>query len=81
MAACIRVSEGTRTPDSQIHNLEWPRLKGQSDNDLHPAAPVACCSACWAGPEDADLAQIVGAWPNLPANIRAGILALIQTGR
>jgi hypothetical protein len=30
------------------------------------------------GPVDADLADLIAAWPTLPAPIRAGILAMIR---
>jgi hypothetical protein len=34
-----------------------------------------------ADPIDADLARLVSAWPNLPAAIRRGILAMIDAAR
>jgi hypothetical protein len=32
-----------------------------------------------AGPADADLARVVGAWPALPEAIRRAVLALVAT--
>jgi hypothetical protein len=32
-------------------------------------------------PADADLARIIIAWPDLPAHVRAAVLALIGTAR
>jgi hypothetical protein len=32
-------------------------------------------------PIDADLARVVVAWPDLPAHIKAAVLALVGTGR
>jgi hypothetical protein len=33
------------------------------------------------GPFDAELAEVVQAWPNLPEAIRAGILAMVRAAR
>ena len=33
------------------------------------------------GPADADLARIIAAWPTLPADVKAGIVVMVQTAK
>jgi hypothetical protein len=51
-----------------------------SDGARVPLAPVLA-----PGPEnppsDADLVRLTEAWPNLPAHIRAAVLALVNSAR
>ena len=76
----IRVSEGTRTPDSQIHNLEHT---GQnSRNSRHSEEDQPLLTPCLhKNPTDPDLAEVVTAWTRLPEAIKAGVLALVRAAR
>jgi hypothetical protein len=48
--------------------------KNQGAGDFDPALAVSL-------PFDPELARIVGAWPTLPAALRAGILAMIEAAQ
>jgi len=80
MASDGRVSEGTRTPDSQIHNLEHT---GQnSSNSRHSEEDQPLLTPCLhKTPTDPDLAEVVAAWTQLPEAIKAGVLALVRAAR
>ena len=43
-----------------------------------PGAPKASPAACPPVPADEDLAAVVGAWPDLPAAVKAGIVAMVK---
>ncbi len=44
-------------------------------NVLRLDGAPACTAAC---PEDPDLAAVAAAWPDLPAHIKAAVLALVR---
>jgi len=72
------VGEGTRTPDNQIHSAAVPSQKELENTEISSADDAACCPACRTEPEDADLARVVAAWPDLPEAIRRAVLALLD---
>jgi len=73
------VSEEIRTPDLQIHNLTPDSASDGAGeaSGKHDAE----CTAKRTGNVSAiehDLAELTGAWPDLPADIRAQVLALVR---
>ena len=74
----LRVGEGTRTPDIQIHSLnttERNPLPAITSDDSARAGDRALTKA----PEtDPDLARVMYAWPDLPSPIRKAVLSLID---
>jgi hypothetical protein len=80
-----RVSDGTRTRDSQIHNLEPISHNSNCSNTYgEPQSPLALPLAQESSKPpatDPDLARLLDAWPDLPPHIRAAVLALIGTAR
>jgi hypothetical protein len=82
------VGKGTRNPDIQIHSGKAGKRNPLNDNrsgegperfspGFAPAGSDVAPDRT-APPADADVARIVGAWPTLPAPIKAAILALIS---
>ena len=68
----------------QIYSLLPPNTKDRNTSDLHDSGPqsAAQTTAREAGnPLPDDLTAIVKAWPELPAAIRAGILAMVQAAK
>ena len=61
------------------------RMEVSQTQELTDAPPNACTNACTddADPvhSDADLQQVIAAWPDLPEPLRAGILAMIQASK
>ena len=73
------MSEEIRTPDLQIHNLTPDSVSDGAGeaSGKHDAE----CTAKRTGNVSAiehDLAELTGAWPDLPADIRAQVLALVR---
>jgi len=75
----LRVGEGTRTPDNQIHSLELPHSKEHSTNDLPPDQKLRRCEE--RRTHEPDLASTIDAQlrqAGLPDAIRAAIVDLIR---
>lgn len=81
--SCRRVSEGTRTPDVQIHSLALSDPNIHSASNLRLLDPSACAPACarFDPGGDTRLQQIVEAWDSLPSHIQSSILALVNAGQ
>jgi hypothetical protein len=69
---------GTRTPDLRIMRPQIDSRKGKCRQDLRQSnravaehLPNDTCQT------DPDLAAVVAAWPELPAALRAGIVAMV----
>jgi hypothetical protein len=57
-------------------------LAQQCNNSEKQAKCAAPCAAVGAdfGPLDADLAEVIDAWPTLPDAVRAAVLAMVRGG-
>lgn len=51
---------------------------GSNSGNIHPASGAG--EPHQAGPADPELAELLAAWPTLPAAIKAGIIALARAG-
>ncbi len=78
----VRVGDGIRTRDIQIHNLVPELCKAGEDKGLRSKAPaLAHHLPTDARQTDPILAEVVEHWNNLPEAIREGILAMIRASR
>lgn len=75
----VRVADGIRTRDPQIHNLGRGRSKSLKDQDFGPLggrpAPHLPHDT---RPTDPDLALVIDRWEGLPEAVRAGIVAMVK---
>jgi hypothetical protein len=75
------VGDGARTRDFQIHSLTLPEPNPLQDN-TSGASPSSVARQLPTEAEiDPDLARIIDAWPTLPAQLRAAVMALVGTAR
>ncbi|HLN30752.1 MAG TPA: hypothetical protein VK395_23640 [Gemmataceae bacterium] len=73
------MSEGIRTPDIQSHSLEVTSRKARASNQVKENGPKPLAQTLARdSQDDSDLAWLMDAWPSLPANVRAAILALAE---
>jgi hypothetical protein len=73
----ISEGDGTRTRNHRIDSPATPDRTTLQDNDLRRQA-LALTLRLHADP---DLTRIIDAWPDLPAHIKAAVLALVGTAR
>lgn len=63
--------QGTCSQQQAVENVD------DNDNSREGAAPGAAVSA----ENDPDLAAVIDHWPDLPAVVKSGILALVKAAR
>ena len=73
-----RVAEGTRTPDSQIHNLDNTPEIAEKQGGRPESAAHAQRAEAGNVVSDPDLRMILNQWASLPEPIRAGIVAMVK---
>jgi len=77
------VAEGTRTPNSQIHSPGSAGPNCKAANELGNVGGMKGAIPEAVGENlhriDPDLAALVDAWPTLPAALKAGIVAMVET--
>jgi hypothetical protein len=60
-----------------VTNLGQSAKAGEAESET-VCTDSAPADAELAGPADPDLARVIAVWPTLPADVRAGIMAMVQ---
>jgi len=69
-----RPATAAELPPSQV-----PVTQDTSDTDAGALAPLLTPAVPTVPLSDPELARVVAAWPELPAHIKAAVLALVQS--
>jgi hypothetical protein len=62
-----------------VQNEKWPLSGLNTTSDSPENLTISATRGTESGTPDSELAEVVGAWPVLPDNARARILALVRT--